>query len=166
MVDKYGMGETVYRKTSKEGSGENQLTAEEQEALNKGRVQKEREARAREEFARIQQSEFARRVDDEELETLRKQALREGDPMAEYASKRSEKKRKKSKDSGGGDDAVAASRPVYRGPPGKPNRFGIRPGHRWDGVNRGNGFEDRLLAQRYSQAHRKEEAYKWGAAGM
>ena len=34
-------------------------------------------------------------------------------------------------------------RPMYQGAPWS-NRFGIRPGYRWDGVQRGTGWEDRI----------------------
>ena len=166
MVDKYGMGETVHRgnRLSRDKKKPGQpLTAEQQAELNRGKYQKEKAEREQEQFARIQQSEFARWVDDDEIETLRKQAIREGDPMAQYAGKQSTSKKSKGSSA---QQLQVPSRPVYKGPPPKPNRFGIRPGFRWDGNDRGNGFEDRLLAQRSSQSHRQEEAYRWSSAGM
>lgn len=57
-------------------------------------------------------------------------------------------------------------KPMYKGPPPKPNRYGIRPGYRWDGIDRGNGFEDRLLTSLHSKGREKEEAYKWSSADM
>lgn len=161
MVDRYGMGETVHRgKEKKTTAGKPVLTAEQQAEINQGKYQKEKAARELRQFEQIQQSEFARRVDDDEVEALRKQTLREGDPMAKYG-KRSGKKAE-----GTAQREAAPTRPVYKGPPPKPNRFGIRPGFRWDGNDRGNGFEDRLLAQRASQSQRREEAYRWSSAAM
>ena len=57
-------------------------------------------------------------------------------------------------------------RPVYKGPPPKPNRYGIQPGYRWDGIDRGNNFEDKILAQKYSAQHAKEQAYRHSSADM
>ena len=57
-------------------------------------------------------------------------------------------------------------KPVYKGPPPKPNRYGLRPGYRWDGTDRGNGFEDKVLEALHSKGRKKEEAYKWSAADM
>ena len=36
----------------------------------------------------------------------------------------------------------------------KPNRFDIKPGHRWDGVERGNKYEDRWF-QRINDTNAK-----------
>ena len=158
MADKYGHEETVYRDSSgrrKRQANHHQdgRDAEvQQRSLNTGRVQKDRLERQKQEMAHLQQSSFARHVDDDRLETLRKSAIRAGDPMATKAPQ-------KQQGSGGG-------RLVYKGPPAKPNRFGIRPGFRWDGVDRGNGFEDKLLAKRYSKNHQSEQAYRWSTADM
>mmetsp|Transcript_26543 Transcript_26543/g.44315 ORF Transcript_26543/g.44315 Transcript_26543/m.44315 type:complete len:201 (-) Transcript_26543:120-722(-) len=168
MVDRHGMGETVYRDelgrkvdevptaTTKKSSVP-QLNEKDQAALNKGRVQKTEEERLKKQFRELQQSSFARRSDDVGLENIRKDVIREGDPMAAYAMKKKAKVR-------------AASgkpvRPVYKGPAPKPNRFGIRPGYRWDGVDRGNGFEDKALGSKYSTSRKKEEAHRWSTSDM
>ncbi|OBA22852.1 hypothetical protein METBIDRAFT_36937 [Metschnikowia bicuspidata var. bicuspidata NRRL YB-4993] len=42
----------------------------------------------------------------------------------------------------------ATNRPVYRGGQHPVNRFKIQAGHFWDGIDRGNGFEERLVKAR------------------
>jgi len=167
------MGETIYRdaegkKQSADATQEDSkvLQAERERqkqqqlfALNQGKKQQEEQMNAARERERLQNSSFARRADDDDLEVLRKRALRDGDPMAAYQS------------SSSSTGAAAAARnphqkPIYKGPPAPPNRFGIKPGYRWDGNHRGNGFENRLLAHKFGQERKKEQAYKWSTSDM
>lgn len=175
MVDQYGMGETVYRDaagkrlTAKENDedestgmvmDQQQQQKEQQRALNKGRVQKELEQRHREESLALQHATFARHVDDAALEASRQRAIRAGDPMAKFTETSTTAMTTKK------DAESARQRPVYKGPPAKPNRYGIRPGFRWDGVDRGNGFEDKLLAKQFEKQHTQEQAYRYQTADM
>ena len=171
MVDKYGVGETVHRdrESGKKVDGataafadsekrqpkqqQKVLSAEEQRLLNTGRAQLERQEQQTREFAALRESSFARHEDDSELEAIRKNEIRADDPMADKQRKTSAAQQQH-------------QRPIYKGPPPKPNRFGIPPGHRWDAKDRGNGFEDKLLAKRFSSQHQKEKAYRYSAADM
>ncbi|VEN50010.1 unnamed protein product [Callosobruchus maculatus] len=94
---------------------------------------------------------LARYADDTDLERLLKEQEREGDPMLDYIRK---KKRKKNIEAG------VPEKPMYMGE-FMPNRFGIRPGYRWDGVDRSNGYEKRWFEIQNKKKALQEEAHKW-----
>lgn len=111
-----------------------------QEAL-KGDVQLEAARKRREQLEDAKLMTFARRADDEEMNNDLKEQERWNDPMMQFMS---EKKSSTSK-------GKSKRRPVYNGA-APPNRYGIKPGYRWDGVDRGNGFE----AERFRAINRRE----------
>jgi pre-mRNA-splicing factor CWC26 len=88
--------------------------------------------------------------DNREHNEKLKEIDRWGDPMSGLTSSKTKK----------GD------KPRYKGPPGPPNRFGIEPGYRWDGVDRGNGFETKFFQAKYARQTLSEEAYKWSSEDM
>eukprot|EP00088_Acartia_fossae_P000110 TRINITY_DN10031_c0_g1_i3.p1 TRINITY_DN10031_c0_g1~~TRINITY_DN10031_c0_g1_i3.p1 ORF type:complete len:399 (-),score=99.74 TRINITY_DN10031_c0_g1_i3:165-1361(-) len=94
---------------------------------------------------------LTRTEDDTDRDAMLKEQEREDDPMAEYMRKKKEKK-------AGGKKAIRF--PKYTGPQPPPNRFGIWPGYRWDGVVRTNGFENKLLTKDVRKNVEEIEAYK------
>jgi len=61
----------------------------------------------------------------------------EEDPMARFFRKATDV-----------EQLTPTGKPRYKGRAPPPNRFQILPGYRWDGVDRSNGFEPRLLRKR------------------
>ena len=64
---------------------------------------------------------LARYIDDQDLDKLLREKEREDDPMLQYLRKENQKE---------GD----SDKKQYKGPAPAPNRYGIKPGYRWDGV--------------------------------
>ena len=97
---------------------------------------------------------LARYSNDEDLERHLREQERVDDPMLSYirAKKQETEKHK-------------PTMPVYQGSYPE-NRFGIRPGYRWDGVDRSNGYEKRWFDVKNEQVARQEEAYKYSVEDM
>ncbi|XP_065907223.1 BUD13 homolog isoform X1 [Dysidea avara] len=101
--------------------------------------------------------------DDEDLENMSKARDREDDPMLEYMKKKKAKKnvvtdshgRKKPK----------KERPTYKGSY-PTNRFGIKPGYRWDGIDQSNRFEQSRFAREANKVAMAEVTYKWSVEDM
>ncbi len=113
----------------------------------KGHVQRVEKAKRKEKLEEAKFMPVARYADDAELNEELKERERWNDPAAEFLEK---KKAGKS----------VSGKPLYKGP-AAPNRYGIRPGHRWDGVDRGIGFEKEYFAARNRKENLKNLDYAW-----
>lgn len=156
--------ETVYRdssgrkidtKAAKAEAARLKREQQEQEAKRmewgKGIVQREEREKERREMVAERGKGFERRRDDVALNEELKDQMRWNDPAAAFISKSRTKGPKK---------------PEYQGPPPPPNRFGIKPGYRWDGVDRSNGFEKKLFQKQNERQRKGLEAYQWSVDEM
>lgn len=109
----------------------------EEKEMQKGDVQRAQREKRREELDEARFLPVARTVDDVEMNEELKARDRWNDPAAQFLVK---------KDKG----MSVTGRPLYKGA-AAPNRYGIRPGYRWDGVDRGNGWE----AERFKAINRR-----------
>ncbi|KAK4231320.1 putative pre-mRNA splicing protein [Podospora fimiseda] len=124
---------------------EAQKREEEKQKLLKGEVQLQAAKDRRERLEEAALMPLARGKDDADLNRELKEEERWNDPMAQFLAAGDAGGAGKKKKSGLG------RRPVYKGA-APPNRYGIKPGYRWDGVDRGNGFE----SERFKAINRRE----------
>ncbi|KAF8968168.1 Pre-mRNA-splicing factor of RES complex-domain-containing protein [Flammula alnicola] len=117
----------------------------------KGLVQKEEAEKRRKQLEKNKTTAFARHADDKELNEELKAKELWNDPAAAFLTKKK---------------AKGPRKPEYIGPPPPPNRFGIKPGYRWDGVDRGTGFEKKLFESKNAKRRLVTESYQWGVDDM
>lgn len=133
------------------GKAEDEARKQAEELENrKGDVQKrEREGR-RQALEEAKGMTVARYADDKGLNDELKERERWNDPMAQLIASKAAAKGAKGKSGG----------KTYQGA-FEPNRYGIRPGWRWDGVDRGNGFERKWFLARNKAKDRQDLEYAW-----
>ncbi|KAG9241163.1 Pre-mRNA-splicing factor of RES complex-domain-containing protein [Calycina marina] len=113
----------------------------------KGDAQVAAKAKRREELEEARFMPVARGFDDKELNDELKDRDRWNDPAEQFLATKKEGKSRSGK-------------PLYKGA-APPNRYGIRPGHRWDGVDRGNGWEGERFKAMNRVARNKNLDYSW-----
>ncbi|CAL8177989.1 unnamed protein product [Prunus armeniaca] len=140
----------------------------------KGLAQK-REAETKLEELEIEKEKpFARTRDDPDLDKMLKERVRWGDPMAHLVKKKYSEPvlpdlgdNEKMKESG---FIIPQEIPNHswlkRGLDAAPNRYGIRPGRHWDGIDRSNGFEKGMFKRKNDKQATEAEAYLWSVADM
>ncbi|KAJ0977322.1 hypothetical protein J5N97_012796 [Dioscorea zingiberensis] len=117
---------------------------------------------------------FARTRDDPELDTMLKERVRWGDPMAHLVKRKHSEpvledfgENEKMMESG---FVVPQTIPPHswlkRGLDFPPNRYGIRPGRHWDGVDRSTGYEKEFFMRQNEKRATESEAYLWSVADM
>jgi len=116
---------------------EDERKKQEELESRKGDVQRREKEERKADLAEAKVMGVARYANDKKLNEELKDRERWNDPMAQLLATKRAAKGGKSK--GGGKSYQGAF---------EPNRYGIRPGWRWDGVDRGNGFERKWFAAR------------------
>ncbi|KAI9570588.1 Pre-mRNA-splicing factor of RES complex-domain-containing protein [Boletus coccyginus] len=156
--------ETVYRdasgrkidmKLARAEAARKKREKEEKEAQKmewgKGLVQREEQVKRRKQLEKNKSLPFSRHADDKELNEELMTREMWNDPAAAFLTQKK---------------AKVAKKPEYHGPPPPPNRFGIKPGYRWDGVDRGNGFEKKWFQRINDRKRTTTASYEWSVDDM
>ncbi|KAJ5110469.1 hypothetical protein N7532_001004 [Penicillium argentinense] len=153
--------ETIYRDASgriinvamkraeaRKAEEEKKKKEEQEREAQMGDVQRAQRESRKLELEDIRAMPVARTIEDESLNEDLRARERWNDPAAEFLTKRP------------GAGSSVTGKPLYRGA-FQPNRYGIRPGHRWDGVDRGNGFEKDWFTSRNKRSRMEALEYQW-----
>jgi pre-mRNA-splicing factor CWC26 len=154
---------SLRRDQARKAAAEAEQRELQKEKLLKGDIQAEEARQRREALEDAAVMPLARGKDDEEINREMRSQMRWNDPMAQFLPSKQDSGSSRKAAEGGKGHAQGKGpkgRPVYQGA-ATPNRYGIRPGYRWDGVDRGNGFE----AERFKALNRREMnknlSYSW-----
>lgn len=152
--------ETIYRDASgriinvakkraeaQQKAEEEERKKREKEKAARGDVQNAEAERRKQQLKDAKTMTIARYADDAELNDELKERGHWNDPASGFLRK---KKAGRS----------ITGKPLYQGP-FQPNRYNIRPGHRWDGIDRGNGFEKQWFNSRNRKADIEKLEYQW-----
>lgn len=118
----------------------------------KGDVQRREKEERKRDLDEAKVMGVSRFADDKKLNDELKEQERWNDPMAQLLASKKTSKGGKGKSKGGGKTYQGAF---------EPNRYGIRPGWRWDGVDRSNGFEKKWFQARNKKRDIEELKYAW-----
>ncbi|CAI5491943.1 unnamed protein product, partial [Closterium sp. Naga37s-1] len=177
--------QTVYRdKEGKRVSNLEAIMAEEKAKKSrvlpppewgKGLVQKREAERQQADLDAVAARPFAAYENDEERDRMLKNAVRFGDPMAHLVKSNisadallEDMSRDPAMQASGFTvpQAIPPHSWLKRRVSAPHNRYGIRPGRHWDGVDRSNGFEREMFKQKNEMQAREQEAYMWSVADM
>ncbi|KAL3626322.1 hypothetical protein CASFOL_029871 [Castilleja foliolosa] len=168
------MSKEEYLKSQKKEGKKDEKPKEIKLEWGKGLAQK-REAEARLQEIEVEKNKpFARSRDDPDLDSMLKERVRWGDPMAHLVKKKhldpvlpdlgdSERM----KESGFNvPQEVPSHSWIRRGLDAAPNRYGIKPGRHWDGVDRSTGYEKDMFKRMNEKRATEREAYLWSVSDM
>ncbi|KIY64830.1 hypothetical protein CYLTODRAFT_357845 [Cylindrobasidium torrendii FP15055 ss-10] len=157
--------ETVYRdatgrkidtKAAKAEAAKKKREREEKEAQKKdwgrGVVQRDEQKQRQKELEKQRMAKGFRNANDADLNEDLKAKELWNDPAAAFLTKKSKSK--------------GPRLPEYSGPTPPPNRFNIKPGYRWDGVDRSNGFEAKYFQQQNVRKRTTHEGHMWSTEDM
>jgi pre-mRNA-splicing factor CWC26 len=113
-----------------------------------GDVQRQQKETRRQELREARTMPLARTIEDETMNEELKAQERWNDPAAQFLTTKREK------------GVSKTGRPLYMGG-FAPNRYGIRPGHRWDGIDRSTGFEKEWFQARARKERVGALEYAW-----
>ncbi|WBW75065.1 complexed with Cdc5 protein Cwf26 [Schizosaccharomyces osmophilus] len=139
---------TLARQEARRKLVEQELEKRRQKENQVGEVQIQQRQEYLAELERQKNVPLSRYEDDPEYNQELKEKVRWNDPAAAFLTKRS-----------------TTTTKAYQGY-APPNRFNIRPGHRWDGIIRGNGFENRWFQRQNERKAREHEAQMWAVEDM
>ena len=191
-ADQSGRGAgTVYRDAQGRAVSLEELTRQRSEVNKKpepvrpewgtGIAQQRAAAEAARQLASEAKAPFARYADDAALNADAKRRSRWGDPLAgvmtSAAGKADEEAMPPPPPPGGAFGAAILARGGFRIPQevplhswvrrkigAPPNRYGIAPGRHWDGVDRSNGFEEKLFKAKNEAATKERDAFLWSSS--